>query len=327
MVKISFIVPVYNQETYIVECIESLLKQTLSEIEILLVDNGSTDNSAQLCQQYTTDNRVRYFRLDKSGVGLARNFGLKKAKGLYIGFVDSDDYLHPEFARLMYKEAMIYNSVLCSCGIIKFNNYNNREDYFHIEANISETEFIKNHELCNPVWNKLFRRDIINKYHLRFAEDISYVEDYAFVILFYLLGKNHGSIAICPQLLYYYRQHNNSTMAKIYECLADRIVDLERNVIRITTTLDRHQLDNESYKLIKVGVFDYFLIELPLWLIKIALDEEIINDDKISAILTSYCKLYAKYRTKFTVYGQLTKSIAMFDINLQLLIKNILCKK
>lgn len=88
MVKISFIVPVYNQETYIVECIESLLKQTLSEIEILLVDNGSTDSSAQLCQQYTTDNRVRYFRLDKSGVGLARNFGLKKAKGLYHSTLD-----------------------------------------------------------------------------------------------------------------------------------------------------------------------------------------------------------------------------------------------
>lgn len=323
MVKISFIVPVHNQEKYIAECIESLLKQTLSEIEILLVDNGSIDNSAYICQQYTTDSRVRYFRLERSGVGLARNFGLENAQGLYIGFVDGDDYIHADFARNMYDEIKNHNSILCCCGIIKFNDYEILENYSHLPANISEIDLLKNHELSNPVWNKLFRRDIIDKYHLRFAENISYVEDYAFVILFYLLGKSHGGIAICPQLFYYYRQHSNSTMAKIYEDLTDRVVDLERNVLGILATLERNILDHKSCKLMKALVFDYYLIELPLWLIKLAVDESFLSPDEIRSILVQYNKLYAKYHEEFTFRGRVIKFWAMFDIHLQLLILGI----
>lgn len=319
MIKISFIVPVYNRESYLPLCIESLINQTLKEIEILLIDNGSTDNSPQICRQYASnDVRIRYFRLEQSGVGPARNFGLHHAKGRYIGFVDSDDYLDFDFARLMYYQAVASNSIFNCCGIIKFHEVLLRKNYFYPPDHIEENSFFKNHEIANPVWNKIFRKDIIDRYELRFSNSINYVEDYAFVVLFYLLGSQEGNISVCSQLLYHYRQHDHSTMAKIFAQLPSRIVDLEKNVIEIITKLKYHGISHKTCPLIKSIIFDYYLIELPLWLIKIALDEKSITTKQARIILESYRMLVAKYQSGFTISGKIIKLLALTEIHFQL---------
>lgn len=323
MIKISFIVPVYNQENYLAECIDSLIGQTLTEFEVLLIDNGSTDNSTFICQNYAQkDSRIHYFRLEQKGVGLARNYGLNVARGRYISFVDNDDYINHDFARHMYYLAQKNNGILCYCGINKFTTNHKERYYFHTQNYATSEDFFKDHEISNPVWNKIFRKDIIDKYKIRFSDTINYVEDYAFVVLFYILGSDSGEIIDCPELLYYYRQHDNSTMANIYNNLPSRIRDLKSNVEYIMGNLHKQGVDSKTHPLIKSIIFDYYMIELPLWLIKVAITNNNINQLQAKELLETYRQLQSKYKSKFTFTGKIVKLLAFCEIYFLLLFKH-----
>ena len=101
--KISIIVPVYNVEPYIGKCLDSILEQTYSNYEVLLIDDGSTDNSGVICDEYSAlDGRFRVFHQKNSGVSAARNFALIRSEGAYIMFVDSDDFIHPQMLEILY---------------------------------------------------------------------------------------------------------------------------------------------------------------------------------------------------------------------------------
>lgn len=322
MIKISFIVPIYNQENYLTKCIESLINQTLTEFEILLIDNGSTDNSASICQNYAqNDSRIRYFHLEQKGVGLARNHGLRFACGKYISFVDSDDYISPTFAQDMYNTVQKNNSILCYCGINKFTTLQNISHYFHAISYPTAKDFFKNHEISNPVWNKIFRKDIIDKYKIQFSDTIDYVEDYAFVILFYILGSSNGDIINCPQLLYNYRQHDNSTMAKIYNNLPTRIKDLDDNIEFLLKNFRKYKISSKTHPIIKSIIFDYYMIELPLWLIKVAITDQNINKLQAIKLLKNYQQLDHKYKSEFTFTGKIIKLLAFCEIYFLLLFK------
>lgn len=315
MIKISFIIPIYNQEKYLTKCIESLINQTLTEFEVLLIDNNSTDNSAFICKNYAqNDSRIRYFCLEQRSVGLARNYGLKFARGKYISFVDSDDYINPNFAKSMYDTLQKNNSILCYCGIIKFTPIKNISHYFHAVDYVTASDFFKDHEISNPVWNKIFRKDIIDRYEIQFSDTISYVEDYSFVVLFYILGSEYGNIVSCPELLYNYRQHDNSTMAKIYNNLPARIKDLDSNVEYLLENLRKHTINSKTHPLIKSVIFDYYMIELPLWLIKVAVTDYNIDKLQIKKLLKTYQQLQNKYKSKFTFRGKIIKLLALFEI-------------
>lgn len=114
---ISIIIPIYNTEKYLKRCIDSVLNQTYKDIEVLLIDDGSKDNSGMICDEYTTiDNRVKVFHKPNQGVSAARNMGLDTAKGDYIGFVDSDDYIEPEMYEKMLAAITEENAQVCCCG-------------------------------------------------------------------------------------------------------------------------------------------------------------------------------------------------------------------
>lgn len=117
MVKISIIVPIYNAEKYLVKCLDSILSQTLKEIEIILIDDGSTDGSAEICKKYLSDLRVSYYYKENEGLAAARDDGMLRANGEYIGFVDADDWLKPEMYEKMYLAAKSNDSdvVFCNC--------------------------------------------------------------------------------------------------------------------------------------------------------------------------------------------------------------------
>ncbi|MDD2494937.1 MAG: glycosyltransferase family 2 protein [Tissierellia bacterium] len=118
---ISIIVPYYNSEKYISKCIDSILNQTLSNFELILVDDGSTDNSYNICNTYASkDNRIILLQKENGGQGTARNMGLDIAKGDYIGFVDSDDFIQPEMYSIMYNSCIKNNAEMSICG---FNIY------------------------------------------------------------------------------------------------------------------------------------------------------------------------------------------------------------
>lgn len=117
MIKISVIVPIYNAEQYLEQCLDSIVSQTLKDIEIILIDDGSTDGSAEICKKYLADSRVSYYRKENEGLAAARDDGMMRANGEYIGFVDSDDWLKPEMYEKMYAAAKSNDSdiVFCNC--------------------------------------------------------------------------------------------------------------------------------------------------------------------------------------------------------------------
>ena len=179
---ISVIVPIYNAETYLEECIESILNQEYSNIEILLINDGSTDNSYTLCKKYTSDNRIKLFDKLNGGVSSARNYGLNFAKGDYIVFVDSDDIIEKNYI----------NKLVCSldkadiilCGYKEF--YKNKIINHSINnSNIVDKESIvnlilTNNNVCGFLVNKIYKSDIIKKYKIRLNENIHYCEDVLF---------------------------------------------------------------------------------------------------------------------------------------------------
>ncbi len=117
MIKISVIVPIYNAEQYLEQCLDSIVSQTLKDIEIILIDDGSTDGSAEICKKYLSDSRVSYYHKENEGLAAARDDGMLRASGEYIGFVDSDDWLKPEMYEKMYNAAKSNDSdiVFCNC--------------------------------------------------------------------------------------------------------------------------------------------------------------------------------------------------------------------
>ncbi len=119
MIKVSVIVPIYNAEKYLEQCLDSIVNQTLKKIEIILIDDGSTDGSADICKKYLADERVSYYHKKNEGLAAARDDGMLRATGEYIGFVDSDDWLEPDMYEKMYEAAKSNNSDVVFCNWIE----------------------------------------------------------------------------------------------------------------------------------------------------------------------------------------------------------------
>ena len=122
MAKVSLVVPIYNSSKYLNKCIDSLVNQTLKDIEIILINDGSTDESEKVIKEYK-DKRIKYISKKNEGIGKTRNRGIKEATGEYIAFVDSDDYLNEHFCEYMYKKAHADNCDLVICGLSALTSY------------------------------------------------------------------------------------------------------------------------------------------------------------------------------------------------------------
>lgn len=212
--EISIIVPVYNCEQYIDKCLNSLVKQTCSNIEILVINDGSTDKTSEIINRYAKEYSNLYvFHCKNQGVSAARNFGLSKAVGMYIGFVDADDFIDSNMYAKMLEMFRRYNTDWIECGyykvykglpfceqIPKFETALCYKDYF--------SEFCLAYIMQEPViWNKLFKRSIIADHNISFALGAS--EDLVFC-LEYALYSN--TISCINEALYYYVQRENSIM-------------------------------------------------------------------------------------------------------------------
>ena len=177
---ISVIVPVYNVKPYLRKCLDSIINQTYKDMEILIVDDGSTDGSGDICDEYKTDKRVRVFHIENKGLSGARNVGLDNAKGDWIAFVDSDDWIEPEMYELLLKGAEETGADIVECGI--FMEFKARTiQYPAIQTTVCETEAIEaliGSKIKNQVWNKIWKAECFAD--IRFpeghnSEDISTV--------------------------------------------------------------------------------------------------------------------------------------------------------
>lgn len=181
---VSVIVPIYNVEKYLYKCIDSIVNQTLKDIEIILVDDGSTDNSGKIIDEYAKqDARIVAIHKENGGQSSARNIGLEIAKGKYVGFVDSDDWISNDMYELLYKSIIEDNYDISVCGRCAYSSENQKLNEVSIKdetINLDEislqnyvaSKLFYSHTVV--VWNKLYLKDIIDKYKIRF-EDVSYV--------------------------------------------------------------------------------------------------------------------------------------------------------
>ena len=208
-IKVSIIVPVYGVEKYIDKCLDSLVNQTLKDIEIIVVNDGSLDNSQKIVDKYVKKypKMVKSYIKKNGGQGSARNFGIKHSIGEYIGYVDSDDYVELDMYEKLYKKAKSKKYEIVVCG-----NYNVKEDYSSKIEDVFVSSYQTNLENSMfgkiAVWNKIYKRELIVDNNLLFAENMWY-EDLAFTIKAILNAKMIGFI---DEPLYNYLIREGSTM-------------------------------------------------------------------------------------------------------------------
>lgn len=209
MPKISVIVPVYNTEKYLHRCVDSILAQTFSDFELLLINDGSKDKSATICDEYAQkDSRVRVFHKENGGASSARNLGLDNAVGEWITFVDSDDWIDTNYLIQLYKfetKSDLYLSGYTPHLIdIKDATYKNKEE---IKSILNKHIFY-----FSNVCGKLFRSDIINQNKIMFDKNINYAEDTVFVFSYL---QHIKSIHTNASFGYYYENSDYSLSKQI----------------------------------------------------------------------------------------------------------------
>lgn len=210
MPKISVIVPVYNSEKYLHRCIDSILSQTFTDFEVLLIDDGSTDSSGEICDEYAAkDSRVRVFHKENGGVSSARNMGLDNAYGEYSIHVDSDDWIEPNMLQDLYQKAYDTQADMVICDF--YEEYNDSKTIRHVNqrpsSNDSQTVLYELFQhLHGSCCNKLIKRSCYNKYNIKFPNDLNMGEDlYVMVNLL----KHPIKVAYLQKAYYHYVKNVN----------------------------------------------------------------------------------------------------------------------
>jgi glycosyltransferase involved in cell wall biosynthesis len=226
-IKVSVIIPVYNVEKYLKECLDSIINQTLKDIEIICINDGSTDKSLQILEEYAAkEERIKIVNKKNGGQSSARNAGIDIAKGEYIAFLDSDDFIANDFYEKLYNSAE-QNNADCAVGnTIYYKDENNKQDdcwvnYYIFKSNKTIVESIEDKQniiySCS-VWNKIYKKELIKD--LRFPEKL-YIEDVPFTFATAILANK---FVLVKEANLYYRQHNTSIMATIFN--SERIFDI-----------------------------------------------------------------------------------------------------
>lgn len=248
---VSIIIPVYNAESFLSDMLNSLIKQTYSNIEIVLIDDGSTDLSAHICKEYVTRYKnIKLYHTPNNGVSSARNLGLHYANGSYIAFCDADDIVSHTLIECLVNNIENNNSDLAIGSIawriegidkmIKFRN---------------DTIFRKNYSSLFTSHNlakyggpcaKLFKKEIIHSYNLLFNKNIKFCEDIIFLFQ-YLLHTN--SVSTTEECLYYYIDHNNSYSKCIYSYTNEW--EGYNNFYSLIETMRKSFLNEDAYNQLK----------------------------------------------------------------------------
>lgn len=213
MPEISIIIPAYNVEKYLKKCITSILNQTFTDFEVLLVDDGSTDSTPQLCDEMAqSDNRIVVFHKENGGSSDARNYALDRIKGEFLTFIDSDDYVHGDYLQTLYEGTSSQNtdiSILKGKMVVESGISNNvvLEEWERISSKEAIRRMLLRKEIIHATWGKLYKSNLWKD--VRFPKDYNYGEDYDTT---YTVFLNADYVAFNRSELYYYVQRNGSLM-------------------------------------------------------------------------------------------------------------------
>lgn len=260
---ISVIIPVYNVEKYIQNCVESLIIPDMNDVEILLIDDGSTDNSGNICDALAGKyNNIRVFHKKNGGLSDARNYGISKSTGSWISLIDSDDMVVPNYLNIMKK---MINSLDRDIFIFKYKKFDDGERIFTVPNSFDASKL---HKLSKPqamfsltkekygnyAWNKLYKRELFH--------DIEYPigKGYEDIFTTYLLYEKAKNIALYEDILYFYRQRASSI---VYEKQLDKKVLLFEDryeAMKLQNTFFGYKEYFEAYKRSKRYLINYALI-------------------------------------------------------------------
>lgn len=287
--KLSIIVPVYGVEKYIDKCLNSLVKQSLKKIEIIVVNDGTKDNSQKIIDKYVKKypDKIKSYIKENGGQGSARNYGLKKTTGEYIGYVDSDDFVEKDMYKKLYNKAKENNYDIVVCG-----NYNVSEDY----QNKNIDAFINNYntDLENiffgkmAVWNKIYKRDILIKNKLEFKEKVWY-EDLAFTLKAIM---NSNTFAFIDEPLYDYLIREGSTMNNSNVQRNLEILDAFNDILSYI----QHNKKEEYFNKIEFLAIDHIYISAIVRVLKADSDKNI-KKETIEKLINYMNKNFPNYKS------------------------------
>lgn len=222
--KISVIVPIYNSEKYLEICLKSIQNQSLKDIEIILIDDGSTDNSGKIADDFSiNDSRIKVIHQKNKGLSCARNFGIKISKGEYISFIDSDDWIEPTMFDELYNIAREnFTDILVSGVVVEYPIENRsiiyipNESIFTKEKSVFGELFLElyNCKLSNYAWNKLYKTSFLKENDIQFLEDGMPAEDLFFNLTAFL---NAESIGVIKKTFYHYMRRDESSILTKYQ--------------------------------------------------------------------------------------------------------------
>lgn len=234
---ISIIIPVYNSSQYLNECIQSVVNQSYKDFECILIDDGSSDGSEIICNQWKQkDSRIKVIHQSNQGVSKARNKGIAEAQGEYITFIDSDDWIDSNYLNTLLQPIEEYNVDLVVCGLQQhysngaFKNYSYKTGIIHIEQQDTNafTDINKKFLLFGPVI-KLYKRTIIQAHNIHFPPEYTYGEDLLFNYSYLEYVK---TVYIVDQCLYHYRITGSGTLSSIKRINQFEIDYVQWNILK-----------------------------------------------------------------------------------------------
>lgn len=296
MVKISIIIPLYNADQYLRKCLETVCSQTLQDIEIICVNDCSTDDSFSIAQEYAkNDKRIKLIDLkENKGAAAARNIGIENAGGQYLGFVDSDDFIDQNFYEKLYERAVKTDADAVK-GNIKI--YCPKTKSSTKEAWIDLNKSVKQHKanFYFSFTSAIYKTSFIKENKINFLEGLVHFEDPYFTIkaaLFY------QKLEVIDDVFYYYVNNPNSVSRK--KITINHIESLIAGVVKVLNILDEYCLDKTHY----IIIFNFLLDQVLCWCNRIDVNDEI-NAKAVGGLFLLYSR--CKYKEECATYHFLQK--------------------
>ncbi|MDR2766560.1 MAG: glycosyltransferase [Holosporaceae bacterium] len=262
MPKVSVIIPVYNAGKFLARCLDSVVQQTLQDVEVICINDGSTDDSPEILEKYAAvDGRIIIFHQDNLGQGAARNVGVRAARGEYIGFVDADDWIEFHYFEKLYAAAKKHDAPLACCGILRKYPSSRSRIKLHIREEKVFYSTLEKYAVAGIprrcyVYNKIYRRADMEKHGLLFPEGV-YFEDIGFSIrAIHLLG----TLVTVPGVVYFYWVNRRSTTRQMTDKKQRDLLAARADFIDFTTR--RHINCPEKYYIKSKTVYRLFGVPL-----------------------------------------------------------------
>ena len=260
--KVSIIIPVYNAETHLNRCIDSVLKQDFEDFELILMDDGSKDSSGMICDEYAAkDSRVRVIHKENSGVSDTRNQAISLARGEYLQFLDSDDWITPDATGLFVRTAIEHD-----CDMVISDFYRVVGERLSHKGDIQEDGLLTREEFAvcmmekpadfyyGVLWNKLYRRDLIEKYGLCMDKDISWCEDFIFNMEYIRHVKNVYALRV-P--IYYYVKTPGSLVSQ--GTSISKTIRMKSTVFKCYNEFYKDVFNEEDYEKRRLQVYRFLI--------------------------------------------------------------------